>query len=210
MAHGMDVKSDDISLQKECINGDQGAWDIFVKRFSKLVYYSIIKTLRYYENAFQQEDAEDIFNDIFISLIEDDYRRLRQFDSRYGCTLSSWIRLISIRHTIDFLRTKRQHFSIDDEGTPFKFTQALRDNSMSVMDQIEKTEMQGLIEEAMESLSSSDRLFMKLYYEKELTPEEISDIMNVSVNTIYSKKNRIREKIKKILQDKDYIARNIT
>lgn len=208
MAHEMALKDDDIDLITRCINGNQGAWDIFVRRYSRLVYYSIIKTLKSYKNSFQQEDIEDIFNNIFLSLIEHNYKRLRRFDPRHGCTLSSWIRLISIRQTIDFLRAQRHHFSLEDEIRPCQSTRTLGDNPIGVADRIEQTEVEDLMEEAIETLPSSDKLFIELYYEKELTPERIADIMNVSINTIYSKKNRIREKIKRILQDKGYIARN--
>ena len=35
---------------------------------------------------------------------------------------------------------------------------------------------------------ANDKLFLKLYYEKELPPEEIVEILSITVNTVYSKK----------------------
>ncbi len=205
----MYTPSDDFSLLKECISGKKEAWDTFVNRFSKLIYYSINKTLKLHTCNMEQEDVGDIYNSIFLSFIENNYKKLRQFEGREGCTLPSWIRLITIRHTIDFLRSQKRHISIDgdsDEVRPLIDT--LQDNKASVDELIELTETERIIKESIETLPSSDQLFMKLYYEKELPPEEIASIMNVSVNTIYSKKNRIREKIKKTLENKGAIARN--
>jgi len=206
----MSESYDDFRVLAECIAGKREAWDVFVKRYSRLIYYSITKTLKSQANYLQKEDVEDIFNSIFASLIEDNYKKLRQFEARHGCTLSSWIRLISIRYTLSFLRSQRRHLSIDDNSNSKArpLIETLSDNQVSAEEQMELTETEKIIKRAIEELPSSDRLFVTLHYEKELSSEEIADIMHVSVNTIYSKKNRIREKIKKILIDRGLIARN--
>ena len=104
---------DDFTLLKESIAGKQEAWEILVKRSSKLVYYSVNKTLKSYNHDLQEEDVADIHNSIFLSLLENNYKKLRQFKGKHGCSLSSWIRLISNRHTIDFLRSQKPHFLIN-------------------------------------------------------------------------------------------------
>ena len=81
----------------------------------------------------------------------------------------------------------------------------IQDNQLSVQEQLELTENERVLKEAMDELPSSDRFFVKLYYEKELSPEEIANIMHLSVSAIYSKKNRLREKIKNILKKKDLL-----
>jgi RNA polymerase sigma-70 factor (ECF subfamily) len=86
--------------------------------------------------------------------------------------------------------------------------ETLQDNRSSVQELLEHSEIARALKKASETLSASDQLFMKLHYEKDLPPEEIAGIMNVSVSTIYSRKNRIREKIKKILMDRGVVARN--
>ncbi|MCK5506366.1 MAG: RNA polymerase sigma factor, partial [Thermodesulfovibrionia bacterium] len=137
------------------------------------------------------------------------YKKLRQFEGKHGCTLSSWVRLISIRQTIDFLRSRKHHVSMNEDRDDSRpLIETLADNSVSFEEQLEQSQTARALKDAIDSLHSSDRLFMKLYYEKELPPEEIAGIMNVSVNTIYSKKNRVQEKIKKILLDRGIIARN--
>jgi RNA polymerase sigma-70 factor (ECF subfamily) len=205
----MYTPSDDFSLLKECISGKKEAWDSFVTLYSKLIYYSINKTLKLHNHNLPQEDVDDLYNSVFVSLLDKNYRKLKQFEGRQGCTLSSWIRLITIRHTIDFLRSQKQHISIDDDSDGAQpLVERLPDRSTSFEKQLDQSETSRALKEAIEALPSSDRLFMELFYEKELPPEEIAGIMNVSVNTIYSKKNRVREKINKILIEKGAIARN--
>jgi RNA polymerase sigma factor (sigma-70 family) len=86
--------------------------------------------------------------------------------------------------------------------------ETLSDKKESCEEQIESAESRKALRDAIDSLPSSDALFMKLFYEKGLPPEEIATILNVTVNTVYSKKNRVREKIKNILIDQGAIARN--
>ncbi len=201
----MDISSDDSSLIKDCISGKQEAWNVFVERFSRLVYYSINKVT--YVCNLNQDDIEDIFSGVFLSLLENDYNKLKRFEGKKGCTLSSWIRLITIRHSIDFLRKQKNQISIDNETyTSRILNNSLADNKLSIIERMELSENERIIKKTIELLPSSDRLFMELYYNKELPPEDIADIMNISVNTVYSKKNRIRGKLVKILSDQGFIA----
>lgn len=191
----------DYKLIIECISGNKEAWDTFVNRFSKLIYYSIRKTVTSYHQNLQQEDIEDIYNDVFASFITNNYKKLRQFEGK--CTLATWIRTITMRRTIDFLRSQRNLISIDDVSDENRLLRdTLKDHKASAEKEMELAEDERLIKEATDSLPPSDKLFMKLYYERGLSPKEIAAMMHVSVSTIYSKKNRIREKIEKILIDR--------
>jgi RNA polymerase sigma-70 factor (ECF subfamily) len=205
----MPEHSDDLKLLNDCISAKKEAWDTFVNRFSKLIYYSINKTLRLHNQNLQQEDVEDVYSSVFVSFMDKDCKKLRQFEGRQGCTLSSWVRLITIRHTIDYLRSLKEHISLnDDSGGTQPMIERLPDKNTSFEKELEDHEAARTLKDAIDSLNPQDRLFMELFYEKELPPEEIAEIMNVSVNTVYSKKNRVREKIKKILSDRGIIARN--
>jgi RNA polymerase sigma-70 factor (ECF subfamily) len=141
--------------------------------------------------------------------MDNDYKKLRQFEGKQGCTLASWVRLLTIRQTIDFLRGSKNHVSMNDDsdgGPPM--VETLSDTQVSFQEQIESAESRRALRDAIDSLPSSDALFMKLFYEKGIPSEEIATILNVTVNTVYSKKNRVREKIKNILIDQGAIARN--
>ncbi len=205
----MSDSSNNIKLLSDCISGKKEAWDMFVIQFSKLIYYSINKTLKLHACNIPTEDVEDIFNSIFASFMDNNYKKLRQFEGKHGCTLSSWIRLISIRQTIDFMRGQKYHVSLDDDHDDTQpLVEKLPHKGSSFEDHLELSQSQRAVKKAMDSLPSSDRLFVTLYFEKELQPEEIAGVLNVTVSTVYSKKNRVQEKIKKILMENGVIARN--
>lgn len=96
----------------------------------------------------------------------------------------------------------------DDSDDAQPLVESVPDTRESFEGQLESAQCKTAVAEAIRTLQPGDRLFMKLFYEKGCSPEEIADIMNISVNTVYSRKNRIREKIKIILIDSGAIARN--
>jgi RNA polymerase sigma-70 factor (ECF subfamily) len=193
-------------LLKECIKGDKKAWDLFVEKYTKLVYNTILKTLQMYHSDFLYQDLEDIHNNIFLSLIEDDYKKLRQYKGINGCTVSSWIMVITTNTTLNFIKRNKTSISLDDPlGEERSLRDTISDPQPSVIKQMEESEQSEILREIMDGLGSDDKLFLKYYYEEELSPEEIAGIMNLSAGAIYSKKSRIIEKLKKIAKKKNLL-----
>lgn len=190
-------------LLKACINGDKHAWDLFVERYTNLVYHTIQKTLKIYSPDFLYQDIEDLHNNIFLSLIEDNYKKLRQYKGINGCTVSSWIMVIATNSTINFITRRKQHFSLEDSRDDNKsLSDILPAPDKSVIDQIDESERYTLLEELTKELSVNDKLFLQYYYVDEIPPEEIAGILNVTVSAVYSKKSRIIEKLREIARKK--------
>jgi len=192
-------KSKDRELLKACFSGDRVAWERFVEAYSKLVYYSIHQTCRVKGIAPEQDEVGDIYGDVFLSLFEDDFARLRSLRGKNDCTLASWIRLIASRKTLDFLREQgRRSRLLDSAGSLVsEDIPAKEDTELAILDK-ERAE---LARKAMLRLKSDEINFLHLYYERELAPERIAEILGITTSTVYSKKNRIREKIKRILEE---------
>lgn len=190
-----------------CIQGDKTAWDVFVEKYTDLVYHTIHKTLKLYCPDFLYQELEDIHNSVFLSLLENDHRKLRQYKGINGCTVSSWVMIITTNTALNFIKKGgRVNISLEDspgEGKPVLET--IADPQSSVIDQIAESEKTKLMDGLMEGLSASDRLFLKYCYEDDLPPEEIAGIMNLSVSAIYSKKSRIIDKLQKVARKKNLL-----
>ena len=50
-------------------------------------------------------------------------------------------------------------------------------------------------------LPAKDTLLVELSYMRELPPEEVAQLLHISVGAFYTRKNRIIEKLKKMAQD---------
>lgn len=96
------------TLLAGCLNGDKAAWDAFVLQYSSLVHHTIKKTLIFRHTEISSDLVDDLFQEVFLSLVKDDFFQLRRFRGDRGCTLASWLRMIAARRTIDHLRKIKQ------------------------------------------------------------------------------------------------------
>lgn len=75
-----------------CLKQEKAAWDTFVKQYTRLVYHSITSTLRYHHYETRDDFVDDLYQEFFVSIVRDDFKKLRQFRGDKGCSLASWIR----------------------------------------------------------------------------------------------------------------------
>jgi len=54
-------------LLGRCIRGDKQAWDLFVLRYSRLVYHCLYQTLKGKGPHIQSETVEDLHQEVFAS-----------------------------------------------------------------------------------------------------------------------------------------------
>lgn len=180
------------TLLAGCLNREKTAWDAFVLQYSALVYYTIRKTFSLYHMEPRADLVEDLFQEFFLSLIQDDFKKLRQFRGDRGCSLASWLRVVASRLTIDFLR---------QQGAPsVEVTESLRSDQPDPPASLIDFEEEKLLSKALQGLPPRDRLFLNLSYRKELLPEEIAAILHVSVSAVYTQKSRIRAKLREVLR----------
>ena len=110
------MEPDEHQLLAECLAGTRAGWQRLVERYSRYVYFLINATAKRHGASINDDEAEDLHNDFFVALLEDDYRRLRAYAGKNGCSLRSWLRVICIRRTIDALRRRRKNISLTTDG----------------------------------------------------------------------------------------------
>jgi DNA-directed RNA polymerase specialized sigma24 family protein len=99
-----------IMLEKEktliagCLRSEKAAWDSFVRQYSNLVYHTIKKTLIRHHRDPHADVVEELYQEFFVSLLRNGCKKLLQFRGTHGCSLASWLRIVTTRLTIDFIR----------------------------------------------------------------------------------------------------------
>ena len=188
----------DDQLIKQCVSGDKKGWNIFIKKYSRLVYHTIYKTFRVNNTFADPDDVNDLFQEVFASLFADSFRKIRMFDPSKGCSsLASWLRMITVRMTIDHLRKSKPLTSIDD--LPTEPSQA------GDQEEIINEESLRSLRNLIEKLPAKDKLLVELFFMRELSPAEVAQILNMSVGAFYTRKNRIIEKLKNIAKDRNIL-----
>ena len=128
--------------------------------YSKLVYYSIHQTFRVRGITPEQDDAGDVYGDVFLALFENDFARLRSFRGENDCSLASWIRLIASRKTLDYLRDRgRRSRLLESSGSLIsEDIPAQDDTEQATLDQ----ERGELVKKAMRRLKAGEINFLHL------------------------------------------------
>jgi RNA polymerase sigma factor (sigma-70 family) len=185
-------------LLEKCLAGDKGAWDIFVEGYSGLISQAIIRTLNRYAAQADRQIVEDIFQTVFLSLIADNFKKLNQF--RHKCKLSTWLYTVAVRVTIDHLRKRTEHLSLNGQcGEEKPLKETLTSGNPGPSEVLERKEEKEIFEQIKETLTARERLFVELFYHRELNPDKIARIMNTNKNNVYQMKNLVGKKMQRIM-----------
>ena len=188
---------EDRRLIYECVSGNRNASEVFVRRFSNLVYRAVLYTLRTRHIAYHSQDLEDLHNTIFLKLLEQDCKKLRQYEGRNGCSLASWLRIVSVRIVLNHIRKKgldamlwqKKRVSLDE----MLEVRGDGEESWVLMDRAEQERM---VQDGIRNLSTRDRLFMKLHFDEGLPVEEVASALQISVENVYTIKHRAIQRLK--------------
>ena len=71
-----------------CVKGEKPAWDAFVRQYSGLIYHTIKKTFSLHHSEPTSDSVDDLFQEVFLSLVKDDFSQLRRFRGDNGCTVA--------------------------------------------------------------------------------------------------------------------------
>ena len=188
---------EDRNLVARCVAGDGRGAEILVRRYSDMVYRSVQYTLTVRHVPFTRYDLEDLHNTVFLNLFERGRRRLAQYQGRNGCSLASWIRLITVRTVLDHLREKGvDALSWQQRKTPLERLPELAAEGTESRTGAGKEEWERLVQIGLEKLPPRDRLFMKLHFDEGLSIAEVAETMQLSVDHAYTIKHRAIARLK--------------
>lgn len=196
---------EDSELIKGCVSGDKRYWDAFVEQYSRLIYDSIIRTFKKFGVSVINDVIDDLFNDVFLALLKDQCKVLREFEGRNGCTLASYLRTISVRRTIDCWRKQRPTISIEQEsdtenGNKLEFIKELI--FVEDHDSLFKEDAINIVNLIFAQLEKDEQRFCELCFIENKDPLEISSIIGISVDNFYVRKQRMLDKLRRIAKDK--------
>ncbi len=182
---------DDASLVKLCIQNrnDDAFPRELINRYGRLIMQTITWTFQRCSTVIR-EDTEDVFQEVFSSLFKDQCNALARFDSSRA-SLGTYLSVIAKNATINACKKKRYTIEeyTDSSGQEFENPEMM----------MEKKDVTEKIQASLPLLSVKERLFFKLYFEDYMPPEEIAGILGVTIETVYSKKAKIIDKLKQLL-----------
>lgn len=190
------MRKEEISLLDRCFQGESAAWDEFVEKYFNPVAGAIKYILGKYSLNYNDSELEDLTQEVFVALMEQDYRRLRLFRGEKNCSLATYLRVLSARKAIDYLRRKgREKISLQHYKTVYdrEGDDHLSEASFCPEEESPETERMKAI---IAGLSPPERLFIHLHFYRELSLQEVAKILKVSPETAYTRKSRLLKKIR--------------
>ena len=166
-------------------NGNSKAYAQLVERYKDLVFSLAIRMLK------NREEAEEVSQDAFIKV----FRSLESFkgDSKF----STWIYRVTYNACLDRIK-KNKKYQNDVAIDEFTFNKL--DDIDNALDQMIVEERNLLIKKSINKLQENDAALLTLFYFEELSLIEISEIINIEVNTVKVQLYRARKKLAVILE----------
>ncbi len=192
----MSTKAQEVAFDQELVNrfkgGDQAAFDEMVSRYWDRIYGMVNQLLR------NSQDAEEVTQDAFIRA----HRGLANF--RGDSAFSTWLYQIATnlarnRYWYWWRRKRDKSVSFDAPVSADNATTLadLIPAETETPDDITVTqEFIDRIAQGMEKLSAKHREILTLRNIKNLSYEEIADILSISVGTVKSRIARARESLR--------------
>ncbi len=193
-------------MLNDIFRGDKKAKEAFVKKYTKDIYKTIHHRLIKYNVDFLYHEEDEIYTSFFLYLFENNYKKLKSFRGKNNCSLKTWLQTVTLNFTRNEIKKEKKrhksHIPIDTIEDFSHYNKIKKDSSLYRQVEpdveFEKRENEKILKELKEDLNTEDRLFLKLYFEKRLSPKEIAKILNITESTVYSKKSRIIDKLRKI------------
>lgn len=166
--------------------GDTDAFAQLVARYEDKVYSLALRTCS------DSEDAADAAQDAFLAA----WRGLPSFRGEAG--FSTWLYRLTVNAAVDCLRKNRRargQASLDDES----WGPEPVDGQPGPQEQAEEAELHEAVAAGLRQLSDDHRQVLVLRELRELSYEEIADILDLDLGTVKSRISRARAALRKIL-----------
>ena len=182
---------EDSELIAQLKKGDGEAFRQLVDNYQKLVLNSC------YKFVYNRETAEDLTQDVFIEV----YRSINTF--RADSKLSTWIYRISISKSLDYLKgqKRKKRFAILKSlfGEDEVEERISAPESVGPDKVLENEDRVKVLAWALNKLPESQRIAFTLSKYDEMSYQEISEILGVSISSVESLIHRAKLNLKKKL-----------
>lgn len=178
-----EIASDDERLVRQCLNGDQDAWNKLVDRYKGLIYSVPVKY------KLGPEDAADIFQSVCVELFTN-LRRLRNIKS-----LRSWLVTVALHKCFHWKKQQRRQEKFD--------AMEVQEAMAVAPDVLKEIRREQAVRDAMERLPPRcAELIRMLFFEQPPLPySEIAKRMGLATGSIGFVRGRCLHRLQKILQE---------
>ena len=181
--HARRLSLDDLYLAAACARGEDAAWEECLARHGGFV--------RDFARRFLKEPAA---SDVTDQVIADLWERGKMARYQGRSTLRTWLGSIVAHASLNAIKAGRRTLPLerDEDGAYRSTTRGAPDTGAGP----ERSLLEELVKEAMESLPSEGKLLLLLYYEQGLTLDEMTAVVGGSKAALSRKLQRTRDELR--------------
>ena len=185
------MENKDEYLVKEHLEGNQGAFKLLIDRYTPPLYNFSVRFVGV-------DYAKDIVQDVFIKV----WKNIKKFDNNRA-SFKTWIFTIARNTITDYLRKKKSvTFSLLDTNEE-SFADSIEDDVILPDEALSKLEDKELLNKLLDKMPIQYREVLVLYYQEEMTFNEIGQLLNKPLNTVKSYHHRAQIILRKITEGQD-------
>ena len=177
--------SDEILARKTA--KDQNAFNPLVEKYAEKIRRYIARIIGNWD------EAEDLTQDVFLKA----YKNINSFNPKLK--FSSWLYRIAHNESVNFIK-KHYRFKRVEFKDEIKNKLLEEKNALSKI--LEKENIK-LARNGLLKLKTSDREILELFYFENKSYSEVSDILQMPINSVGPKVKRAKDKLKKMIKDKN-------
>jgi RNA polymerase sigma factor (sigma-70 family) len=170
------------ALVAACKRGDQKAQFEIYRLYSKAMYNTALRIVR------DPDDAEDVMQEAFLKA----FIKLRSY--RGEVSFGAWLKRIVVNKSLDFLRLKRDHISIEELGE-------MEQEPGDEPEVIETAYSAETIRKAIYALPEGYRIVLSLILLEGYDHEEVSGILRISNATSRTQYHRAKKRLIGLLKN---------
>ncbi len=186
----MPLREIDRQLLDRCLGHQPRAWNDFVDRYMGLIYHVIHHVAHARSMTISEADIEDIAAEIFLAIVDDDYRLLRAFKSE--SSLPTYLTVVARRICV---KEVVKRFREAELGHASAHRAIVEDDDRSEAEPVLAAEE---VERMLSNLPERDAEVVRLYHLKYLNYRQISKQLGIPENSIGPILVKARRQLKKI------------
>lgn len=181
----MQQSFDEHTIVRQVLAGNPNAFAILIRQYEGLVLHIVTPIIGVHA------DREDLCQDIFVKV----YEKLDTFQHR--AKLSTWIGQIAYHMSINFIRRKQNVALRANTGDNEKQLSQLPADFDSAEDIMIREDQLQQLTQSINQLNPAQQTALLLFYQDEMSLEEISQVMQLPMNTVKSHLFRAKANLRK-------------
>jgi RNA polymerase sigma-70 factor (ECF subfamily) len=181
----------DSELVRGVIDGDREAGNLFVVRFTRYVYAILLRNFR-----LEPELAEDLFQEVFLRLMQDDCHRLRLW--RGEGDFADYLAPIVKNLALDHLR-RTGHDPLRGAGSDGEFDELVGSEpgpeELAVVE-----ERRRVVDQAVEQLGPRDRELYRRRYVEGQKHREVAEAMGMTLGHVGVALLRLEQRLERLVE----------